>query len=91
MLRVIRRLGQDSAQSVVPTFLGAHSVPPGVSKPDYIRQLVEEMIPRVATEGLAQFCDVFCENFVFNADESKQILEAGKEARLAAQDSRGRD
>lgn len=78
MLRVIRRLAQDSAQTVVPTFLGAHSVPPGVGKPDYIRQLIEEMIPRVAGEGLARFCDVFCENFVFNAEESRQILEAGK-------------
>ena len=78
MLRVIRRLAQDSVQTVVSTFLGAHSVPPGVSKPDYIRQLIEEMIPRVAAEGLARFCDVFCENFVFNADESKQILEAGR-------------
>jgi imidazolonepropionase len=78
MLRVIRRLAADSAQTVVPTFLGAHSVPPGVSKPDYIRQLTEEMIPRVAQEGLARFCDVFCENFVFNAVESRQILEAGR-------------
>ncbi len=78
LLRVIRQLAQDSAQTVVPTFLGAHSVPPEIDKPAYIRKLIDEMIPRVATEGLAQFCDVFCENFVFNSEESRQILEAGK-------------
>jgi imidazolonepropionase len=83
LLRVIRQLAQDSVQTVVPTFLGAHSVPPELDKPAYIRKLIDEMIPRVAREGLAQFCDVFCENFVFNAEESRQILEAGKRHGLA--------
>lgn len=78
LLRVIRQLAQDSVQTVVPTFLGAHSVPPELDKPAYIRKLVDEMIPMVADAGLARFCDVFCENYVFNAEESRRILEAGK-------------
>jgi imidazolonepropionase len=78
LLRVVRHLAQRSTQTIVPTFLGAHSVPPELDKPAYIRKLIDEMIPRVAGAGLARFCDVFCENFVFNAEESRRILEAGK-------------
>jgi len=78
ILRVAQRLGQAGLVEVVPTFLGAHSVPKGVAKQDYVRLVIEEMLPAVATAGLARFCDVFCENFVFNADESRQILQAGK-------------
>ncbi len=78
MLGVARRLGQEGPVRIVPTFLGAHAVPKEISKEAYIRQIVEVMLPRVAEEKLARFCDVFCENFVFNAEESRQILEAGK-------------
>ena len=78
MLRVIKRIAEQSPVTVVPTFLGAHSVPEGSDKSDYVRLVVEEMIPRVAEEKLAEFCDVFCENFIFNADDSRRILEAGK-------------
>jgi imidazolonepropionase len=79
MLRVIRQLATESnGMTVVPTFLGAHSVPPGRTKAEYIDLLINEMIPRVGATGLAQFCDVFCENFVFTATESRRILEAGK-------------
>jgi imidazolonepropionase len=78
MLRVAKRLAEEEVATVVPTFLGAHSVPKGTAKTDYIRLLEEEMIPAVAEAKLARFCDVFCENFVFNADESTRILEAGK-------------
>jgi len=78
MLRVARRLGELGLCRVVPTFLGAHSVPKGTPKSDYIKRLETEMIPAVAEEGLARFCDVFCEDFVFNADESTRILETGK-------------
>ncbi|MCL6465852.1 MAG: imidazolonepropionase [candidate division WOR-3 bacterium] len=79
ILRVAQRLGKLGLAEIVPTFLGAHSVPPGVPKEDYVRLVVEEMLPAVVEAGLAQFCDVFCENFVFNAGESRQILQAGKE------------
>jgi imidazolonepropionase len=78
MLRVARRLGELDFCRVVPTFLGAHSVPKRTPKADYIERLELEMIPAVAAAGLARFCDVFCEDFVFNADESTRILEAGK-------------
>jgi imidazolonepropionase len=76
MLRVARQLGEAGLATVVPTFLGAHSVPKGWNKSDYTRLVSDEMIPAAA--GLARFCDVFCENFVFNAAESTRILEAGK-------------
>jgi imidazolonepropionase len=78
MLRVARRLGDLGFCRVVPTFLGAHSVPKRTPKADYVERVVTEMIPAVADAGLARFCDVFCENFVFNADESTRILETGK-------------
>jgi imidazolonepropionase len=78
MLRVARRLGDLKFCRVVPTFMGAHSVPKRTPKADYIKRLETEMIPAVAKAGLARFCDVFCENFVFNAAESTRILEAGK-------------
>jgi imidazolonepropionase len=78
MLRTARRLGELDFCRVVPTFLGAHSVPKGTAKAVYIERLETEMIPAVASAGLARFCDVFCEDFVFNANESARILEAGK-------------
>jgi len=79
MLRVARRLGELEFCRVVRTFMGAHSVPKGTAKADYIDRLETEMIPAVAAAELARFCDVFCEDFVFNAAESSRILEAGKE------------
>ena len=78
MLQVARRLGELDFCRVVPTFMGAHSVPKGTPKADYIERLETEMIPAAAAAELAQFCDVFCEDFVFNAAESTRILEAGK-------------
>jgi len=78
MLEVARRLNDEGPVRIVPTFLGAHAVPKESGKEAYIRQIVDEMLPRVAERKLARFCDVFCENFVFNAAESRQILEAGK-------------
>ena len=84
-LRVIRALGENHPMDVAATFLGAHAVPKEYKddREGYIRLLCEEMIPAVAAEGLAQFCDVFCEKGVFSAEESRRILEAGKEHGLA--------
>jgi imidazolonepropionase len=79
ILRVIRRLQKNNKITIVPTFLGAHSIPPDKKKKDYIREITEKMIPEVARQKLASFCDVFCENFVFNASESKRILNRAKE------------
>jgi imidazolonepropionase len=82
ILRVIRRLQQRSPCSIVPTFLGAHSIPPGQTVEAYSRNLVEEMIPAVQRENLAEFCDVFCEREVFDPDSSEMILRAGARAGL---------
>jgi imidazolonepropionase len=79
-LRVIRRLGREHCMDVRSTFLGAHALPEDYKddREGYIRFLCEEMIPEVAAEGLADYCDVFCEKGVFTAEESRVILEAGK-------------
>ena len=80
-LRVIRRLGEEHCMDVRSTFLGAHALPEDYKddREAYIRFLCEEMIPEVAREGLADYCDVFCEKGVFTAEESRVILEAGKQ------------
>ncbi|MDD3493334.1 MAG: imidazolonepropionase, partial [Candidatus Thermoplasmatota archaeon] len=61
MLRTVRHLNERHPVDLVPTFMGAHAIPPGVDREDYVRLVREEMIPRVAEEQLAVFCDVFCE------------------------------
>jgi imidazolonepropionase len=78
LLRVARRLGKETPLTVKTTFLGAHAVPPNISKSDYIRLVVDEMIPAAANGGLADFIDVFCEDGFFTSDESEKILEAGR-------------
>ena len=79
-LRAIRNLQETHPMDIAATFLGAHAVPKEYKedREEYIRILCEEMIPAVAAEHLAQFCDVFCETGVFSAEESRKILEAGK-------------
>ena len=83
MLRAIRRLSQQLPLTVVPTFLGAHAFPEGEPREAYIDRLVEEMIPQVAEEGLAQFCDVFCDRGFYTVEEARRILQAGREHGLA--------
>jgi imidazolonepropionase len=80
MLRVVGRLNTKGRLNYVPTFLGAHEVPDEFRgrRGDYVRLVVEEMLPRVASEGLAEFCDVFCEERVFTAEESRRVLEAAR-------------
>lgn len=77
-LAVIRRLGKEQPVELAATYLGAHAVPEEykTQREDYIRLMTEEMIPLVAREGLAEFCDVFCETGVFTAAESEEILQA---------------
>lgn len=81
MLRVVRRLDAEGPLDLVPTFLGAHEVPPEYrDRPDdYVELVVTEMIPEVARAGLARFCDVFMEPGVFDARQTRRILEAGLE------------
>jgi len=79
-LRVIRRLDEIQPVDLVATFLGAHAVPPEYRQQpsDYVRLVIEKMIPAVARSGLAEFCDVFCEKGVFTVGESRDILRVGK-------------
>ncbi|MBP7239103.1 MAG: imidazolonepropionase [Saprospiraceae bacterium] len=79
MLRVIRRLRETKLIPVKATFLGAHAMPSAfkANRPEYIRILIEEMLPRIADEGLADYIDVFCDKGFYTVDETDQILEAG--------------
>jgi imidazolonepropionase len=79
MLRVIARLGRETPLDVVPTFLGAHSIPPEYdSSAGYIDMVIAEMIPAVVEGNLAEFIDVFCESGVFDLEETKLIFEEGR-------------
>src|SRR5215475_2394895 len=80
MLRVIRRLDAETPMRYVPTFLGAHTTPDEYKddRTGYVDLIVNEMIPLVAREGLARFCDVFCERGAFDVDESRRILQAAR-------------
>jgi imidazolonepropionase len=78
-LRAIQQAGKAHLVDVVPTFLGAHAVPPEYRQPeDYVKLVINEMIPSVARLKLAEFCDVFCEKGVFTVDQSKLILGVGR-------------
>lgn len=79
MLRVIRRLKAVSPIPIKATFLGAHAIPTEYKdrRTDYVDLVVEQMIPRVAEEGLADYCDVFCDRGFFTVEETERILQAG--------------
>lgn len=80
MLCVARRLGQDGRATVVPTLLAAHTVPPEFRerRGEYVSRICDEMIPLVAREKLATFCDVFCDDHAFTVDEARRIFAAAK-------------
>ncbi len=93
LLEVAHDLGAEGPIDVVPTWLGAHAVPPEFrARPDgteaYVRHVIDEQLPGVAAHGRARFADVFCEQGVFTAEQSRRILEAarplGLEPRLHA-------
>jgi imidazolonepropionase len=86
MLRTVRALDRDHPVDLVATFLGAHEVPPEyrARRDDYVTSIIDEMIPAVAAERLAEWCDVFCETGVFTPEESRAILLAGQRAGLKA-------
>lgn len=77
MLRVICRIKETTPLKVMSTFLGAHAVARGYSQSDYVNLVINEMIPAVAAEGLADFIDVFCDEGFFTFEETSRILEAG--------------
>ncbi len=83
-LEVNRRLRAIQPVDVVSTFLGAHDFPPDVPRQRYVDMVINEMIPRVAEEGLAEFCDVYCDDGYYTVEQSQRILEAGLRAGLQA-------
>ena len=86
MLRVVRRLDAEHPIDLVATFMGAHEIPREFRsrRRAYVDLVVGEMIPAVAREKLAEWCDVFCETGVYTPEESREILEAGARAGLKA-------
>lgn len=81
-LRVIREVARISHLDIVPTFLGAHEIPDEYrDNPEgYVELVINEMIPAVMEEGLARYCDIFCESHVFDVNQSRRILQAAKDA-----------
>ena len=79
-LRVIRRLNDEGPLRLAPTFLGAHEVPEEYRdrREEYLDLIVHEMLPRVADERLAEYCDAFCEEGVFSVAETRRVLEAAR-------------
>ena len=73
----------EAVPEIVPTFLGAHAVPRGMSLDEYIEFVITEMLPRITAEKLAEFCDVFCERGYFDIDETRKILSEAKKLGLS--------
>jgi imidazolonepropionase len=84
ILETMKRLNQLHDVDVVPTFLGAHAISPEYKgdPQSYVNLVVDDMIPKVAEKNLAEFCDVFCEKGVFNLEQTRRILVAGKASGL---------
>lgn len=82
MLNAAKKLKETIDVEIISTFMGAHAVPPEYEgkTEDYVALVINEMIPKVAELGLAEFCDVFCEKGVFDIEQSKRILLAAREA-----------
>ncbi|WP_440007026.1 imidazolonepropionase [Halomicrococcus sp. SG-WS-1] len=79
MLDVVDRADDRHPVDVVPTFMGAHAVPEGRETEEYVTEVVEEQIPAVADQGVAEFCDVFCEEGVFDVPQSRRVLVTAAE------------
>jgi imidazolonepropionase len=77
MLKVQKKLQDSHPMDLVSTFLGAHAIPKDQRATEYVRTVITEMLPK--TKDLARFCDVFCEKGVFTVDQSRKILDAGKQ------------
>ena len=82
ILRVIRRVDEETPLECVATFLGAHAIPHERTPNEYVDLVINEMLPRVAQEKLAEFCDIFCERGYFDIEQSRQILSAAKKLGL---------
>jgi imidazolonepropionase len=86
MLRVIKKLAQNYPIKIKATFLGAHAFPVDFKEnhSGYIDLIINEMLPKIAQENLADYIDVFCETGYFSVQETEQIMEAGKKYGLQA-------
>ena len=84
MLRVMRGLEKETALEFVPTFLGAHAIPEEFRQEParYVDLVINEMLPQVTAEQLAEYCDIFCERGYFDVDTARRILAAAKHHRL---------
>jgi imidazolonepropionase len=78
LLEVTEELKKQTDMDLVSTFLGAHDFPPEVSHENYVRQVVDEMLPKVAEEKLAEFCDVFCDQGYYSIEQSREISNRAK-------------
>lgn len=81
-LKVIQKINEELCLDIIPTFLGAHDIPEEYGLNEYVDLICEEMIPQIAEQKLAVFCDVFCEEGYFNIKQSKRILETSKKYNL---------
>src|SRR5438105_3105782 len=81
ILRIVRRLNKETPVEFVPTFLGAHAIPEDFeSAPSrYVDLILDQMLPQIADERLAEFCDVFCERGYFVVETARRILSSAKE------------
>jgi imidazolonepropionase len=86
ILRVYRQLAEEGPLRIVSTFLGAHVVPPEYRerRADYLALLTDQLLPRIAAEGLAEFCDVFVEESAFSVDEARALFRVAGELGLRA-------
>jgi imidazolonepropionase len=84
LLEVVQELGRRQPVTLVPTFLGAHAVPPGGDAERYIASLIGEALPEVAERGLARFCDAFVEQGYFGAAQARRLLQAAGRLGLRA-------
>ena len=85
-LRTVKDLNKAQPIRLVSTFMGAHALPEeyGYDRESYIDLLIDQMLPKVAEEKLAEFCDIFCESGVFSADEARRVLKAAQMLGLGA-------
>jgi imidazolonepropionase len=82
ILRVMQQMSEAGPLEIVPTFLGAHAVPRNMTADEYVELVIDQMLPQIVTENLAEFCDVFCERGYFDTDQSRKILDAARKLGL---------
>jgi imidazolonepropionase len=82
ILRVMKRVGEETSLEIIPTFLGAHAIPREMHVDEYVDLVIDEMLPQVTSGSLAEFCDVFCECGYFDIEQSRRLLTAAKKLGL---------